>query len=144
MNWDAIGAIGDMVAAAAVVVSLLYLAIQVRTQNREIRVSATHEILEAYRNVAIPFQSAEHARLFVKGNQDFECLEEWERIQIFAIIGPSCDYGKRRFTKINPVDLTMSCGTRYPSCLQISLLQVQCNECGCYAKMASRTRLLPI
>ena len=88
MNWDAIGAIGDMVAAAAVVVSLLYLAIQVRTQNREIRVSAIHEILEPYRNVAIPFQSTEHARLFVKGNQDFEYLEEWEPIQIFAIILP--------------------------------------------------------
>ena len=34
MNWDAIGAVGDAVSAIAVVVSLLYLATQVRQSNR--------------------------------------------------------------------------------------------------------------
>lgn len=33
MNWDAIGAIGEIVGAIAVVVSLMYLAIQIRTSS---------------------------------------------------------------------------------------------------------------
>ena len=34
MNWDAIGAVGEIVGAFAVVVSLIYLALQIR-QTRE-------------------------------------------------------------------------------------------------------------
>ena len=34
MSWDAIGAIGELVGAAAVVVTLVYLALQVRQNNR--------------------------------------------------------------------------------------------------------------
>ena len=37
MNWDAIGAIGEMIGAAAVVASLLYLALQTRANAREKR-----------------------------------------------------------------------------------------------------------
>ena len=40
MNWDAIGAIGEMLGAVAVVVSLIYLAQQVRTSNRLARAEA--------------------------------------------------------------------------------------------------------
>ena len=34
MNWDAIGAIGEIVGAAGVIISLLYLALQMRQSNR--------------------------------------------------------------------------------------------------------------
>ncbi len=48
MNWDAIGAVGEIVGALAVVVSLVYLAIQVRRQNRESSMLAMHEISQAF------------------------------------------------------------------------------------------------
>ena len=44
LNWDAIGAVGEIVGALAVVVSLIYLATQIRTQNIEARLAAVHEI----------------------------------------------------------------------------------------------------
>ncbi len=44
MNWDAIGAIGEIVGAAAVFASLVYLAMQILNQNRESRMSAMHDI----------------------------------------------------------------------------------------------------
>ena len=37
MNWEAIGAIGEVVGAAAVVASLVYLAVQIRQNTRTIR-----------------------------------------------------------------------------------------------------------
>jgi len=40
MNWEAIGAVGEVAAAIAVVVSLVYLAHQVRTSNRLARAEA--------------------------------------------------------------------------------------------------------
>jgi len=40
MDWNAIGAIGETIGAAAVVVSLLYLAVQIREQNKQARPEA--------------------------------------------------------------------------------------------------------
>ena len=40
MNWDAISAVGEIVGAAAVVVSLIYLAIQVRQNTNTLRADA--------------------------------------------------------------------------------------------------------
>jgi hypothetical protein len=37
MNWDAIGAIGEMVGAAGVIASLLYLAVQIRRDRQNTR-----------------------------------------------------------------------------------------------------------
>ena len=34
MNWEAIGAIGEVIGAAAVVITLVYLAIQIRQSNQ--------------------------------------------------------------------------------------------------------------
>ena len=36
MNWDAISAIGELIGAAAVVISLIYLATQIRQNTRQI------------------------------------------------------------------------------------------------------------
>ena len=44
MNWDAIGAVGEIIGALAVVASLVYQAIQICSQNRETRMLAVHAL----------------------------------------------------------------------------------------------------
>ena len=39
MNWDAIGAVGEIVGALAVVISIVYLALQIRQNSRLVRSS---------------------------------------------------------------------------------------------------------
>ena len=41
MNWDAIGALYEAIGALAVVITLLYLAIQIKEQTKETRLTAT-------------------------------------------------------------------------------------------------------
>ena len=48
MNWDAIGAVGEILGAAAVVVSLVYLPTQIRIQNRESRFSTINNLTEQW------------------------------------------------------------------------------------------------
>lgn len=43
MNWEAAGAIGEMVGSAAVLVTLIYLAIQVRQNTRHVRAQMGHD-----------------------------------------------------------------------------------------------------
>jgi len=44
MNWEAIGALGEVVGAAAVVLTLLYLARQVRDGSKQIRLNTTSSL----------------------------------------------------------------------------------------------------
>ena len=44
MNWDAIGAIGEIVGAIAVVITLLYLAHQTRINTKAVKTSTFNEL----------------------------------------------------------------------------------------------------
>ena len=44
MNWEAIGAVGELVGAAGIIVTLLYLSFQVR-QNSKLSMAATRTAL---------------------------------------------------------------------------------------------------
>jgi len=44
MNWDALGAIGELVGGAAVIASLIYVGLQVRQNTRELKETSNREI----------------------------------------------------------------------------------------------------
>ena len=80
MNWEAISAIGQLVGALAVVISLIYLANQVRSNARETRHAAMRSTLDFLNRFAQ--QIAEHADLAElrdRGFKDFESLEGVDR-----------------------------------------------------------------
>ena len=86
MNWEAIGAIGEIVGAMAVFVSLVYLALQIRNQNKESRVSSVHEITEAFRQSIESLSRPDIAPLYVRGVKGLDELEEWERLAFIALV----------------------------------------------------------
>ena len=88
MNWDAIAAIAEILAATGVVISLFYLGSQIRAQNREIRLAAMHEISEAFRDSYGQFRDGDLAELFVRGNANFKSLTDVEKVRVFATINP--------------------------------------------------------
>lgn len=51
MNWDAIGAAGELLGAAAVLVTLVYLATQVKRSNELSRFNATKEIVNQFNDL---------------------------------------------------------------------------------------------
>ena len=83
MSWELAAAIAQVVGAAAVVVSLVYLAGQIRSQTRESRLNATREIAQDFRNLV-----AEVARdddmfvLFRRSMTNSGELSEEERARI--------------------------------------------------------------
>ena len=46
MNWDALGAVAEALGAAGVVVTLVYLSVQVRRNSKEIVESRTQRVFE--------------------------------------------------------------------------------------------------
>jgi hypothetical protein len=88
MNWDAIAAVAEILAACGVVISLFYLGIQIRAQNRESRLAAMHEISGAFRDSYGQFKDRDIADFFVRGNTDFQSLTDVEKVCLFATLNP--------------------------------------------------------
>ncbi len=87
MNWDAIGALGELIGAIAVVISVLYLAWQVRGQVRETKLNAIHEVSHGFREgIAATFLDQQLSELFVAAKDDAESLSEAERLQFVAFV----------------------------------------------------------
>jgi hypothetical protein len=83
MNWDAIGALSESVGAIAVFITLLYLAIQIRAQTKESRLTATRDLSRDYLDaVEAISRDKEVFSLYLKALAAYEDLPHEERIRI--------------------------------------------------------------
>ena len=72
MNWEAIGAIGEMLGSTAVLITLVYLAIQVRQARSEGRRALSHGRMEANREVVKLDLDEQHLSARIKAEAAFE------------------------------------------------------------------------
>ena len=85
MNWEAIGAIGEVLGAAAVVVTLGYLAVQIRQNSQAVKNSAAQMLLsEANESLRVASSSPDTARAVILGQTLFEELSEGEKAQFIT------------------------------------------------------------
>lgn len=87
MNWDAIGAVGEIIGALAVFLTLAYLAMQIRQNTRAVQSSAIDSSIggiSATRQAL--FENAELATLYLKGSEDPESLNETESLQYRMLV----------------------------------------------------------
>lgn len=82
MNWDAVGAIAELVGAAGVIATLGYLAVQVRQNTISTRTSSYQAVVEAISDWSRAVGLTPGAAvLYTKGGQDLESLSSEERAQ---------------------------------------------------------------
>lgn len=87
MNWDAIGAVAELIGALGVILSLVYLALQVRQSGSQVeqntaalRSSTYHAIVQAQATFnALILQNENLADLTARGRRDYESLTDDER-----------------------------------------------------------------
>lgn len=79
MNWEVAGAIGEIVDAFAVVVSLVYLAIQIRNQNVEAKAATVQEVLRTNADTISQLQDPDLARIWITGLNDVSKLSNVDR-----------------------------------------------------------------
>lgn len=87
MNWDALGAIAELMGAGAVVVSLLYLATQVREGAREARRDATRELAARVSDVSLAVATnPELGQLLVEGAADLSRLSPGDQARFRGLM----------------------------------------------------------
>lgn len=81
MNWEAFGAIAEMVGAAAVVATLLYLSVQMRTANRQAELESLRHTWDSLNQFCdLLSSSKETASLVNKGRASLDRLDEDEML----------------------------------------------------------------
>ena len=87
MNWDAIGAIAELLGAAAVFISLVYLAVQIRDSKKSDQIIAAAQAASAVDQWVGQFvRDAELCDLYRRGATDYESLSHDEKNRFGWII----------------------------------------------------------
>ena len=82
LNWDAIGAIGEVVGGVAVIATLLYLAVQIRQNARSVRNAASLSVNEGLAEINRRVSNdPEFADLWLRGLKDYGGLTGVERMR---------------------------------------------------------------
>ena len=75
MNWKAIGAIGEMLGAAVVFASVIYLALQIRDGSRISENEAIRTTSDTWNALFKELAAAENASVILQGLQSYDTLE---------------------------------------------------------------------
>jgi hypothetical protein len=87
VNWEAISAIGQLVGALAVVISLFYLAREVRSSAHATRHAAMRSTLDSFNRLSqLITEHSDLAELYYRGLDDFEALEGVDCARFGAIM----------------------------------------------------------
>lgn len=86
MSWDAVGAIGEIIGATAVVITLVYLAAQVGAANRALRTSVRDSVFRQIQDWNNQLVSEPSLPLqFQRGLEDFDALDEAGRARFMHL-----------------------------------------------------------
>jgi len=84
MNWEAVNAISQLVSSVAVVLSVLYLGIQVHRSTRVAKLATQDAAATALRDVTKPFmENADLERIWRVGLEDLSALSTEDRARFF-------------------------------------------------------------
>jgi len=85
MNWEMLSAIGQLVAAAGVIPSMIYVAVQIREQNKERRRAGINILTSQWAELVKSVQqSGEFATLLLQGIQSFASLDAPSKLRFSA------------------------------------------------------------
>lgn len=87
MNWEAIGAIGELIGATGVIFSLVYLAVQIRNQIKENQIAVNNSLTQQWGELMQALAADQTLYgIWRRGVEDFEGLSEIERGRFSSIL----------------------------------------------------------
>jgi hypothetical protein len=82
MNWDAVGAIAEIIGAVAVVATLLYLAVQIKQANRQDLLGSFQHMHDTVNSFCRMISESEHlAGIVSRGRESYDDLSDEDRMR---------------------------------------------------------------
>ena len=83
INWEALGAIANVLAAVGVIATLIYLSVQIRQNTKAVRSSSIQNLVQNFSTTAqAAVENEEIIPLLLKGNAGLDGLTEVERARL--------------------------------------------------------------
>ena len=93
MNWEAIGAIGEIMAAAGVIGSLVFVGWQMLQNTNALHTATSHSHMEIYTSLSMSIaENRELATLWSSGLADLSSLDDVDRVRFLALISAAFRY----------------------------------------------------
>ena len=84
LEW---GALGELIGGIGIIVSLIYVGLQVKQNTAALQVSTVHDTMEDFADLyLVPAQNREFADIFFKGLQDISALEGVDRLRFYSYL----------------------------------------------------------
>lgn len=100
MNLNDLANLGQVIGALAVVVSLIYVALQIRQNTSAVRSATSQTVHEHFANwYHLLASDAELAEMAVKGLRDYGSLSEAEKVRFIALFMAFLSYSQNAFLK---------------------------------------------
>ena len=80
MTISELGSVGEVIGAAATVATLLYLALQIRANTKQTKLTNWGVLAERYMSVYAQSSNFELADVIVRGRNDFNSLNDAEKL----------------------------------------------------------------
>ena len=80
MNWEAIGAIGELVGGLVVILSIFYLARQIKQNTKQTQLASAQAINSSNDSAFDPIYIPENTQVFTRGQLSYSNLSEEEKI----------------------------------------------------------------
>jgi hypothetical protein len=106
MNWDAISAVGEIIGAAAIVITLAYLAIQVKQNSANVKLASLESMAGQWHQwSSILAGSPDLAEIVARGNHDYPSLPEEDALRYGAFIQMFFDATESYYTQITEIGI---------------------------------------
>jgi hypothetical protein len=87
MNWEMLGAVGQLATVLIGIPSVIYLATQIRAQTKERRQSAVNVLTVQWGDLTRAFhESAELSAIYLRGLQSFDDLDPVSKLRLSAFL----------------------------------------------------------
>lgn len=80
------GAVGDLIGGAAIIVSLIYVGIQIKQSTAASRAATYQAFSQQYSSHMLPLQNVDFRGIFVRGLGDLDSLEADEQVAFFSYL----------------------------------------------------------
>jgi len=88
MNWEMISAVGQVLGAIGVIISIIYLAAQIRNQNKESQRAAMNVLTTHWGELTKTLvESPDLAALWLRGLRSFDALDGASKLRLGAHLG---------------------------------------------------------
>jgi hypothetical protein len=110
MDIMELGAIGELVGGVAVVASLLFVGVQVRTNTREQRAASMQEATRETANTVQYLTGPGYAEIWLQGMGDLQALDPADRLRFSAVLVHQTEFSNNSTTRLGRTMSSTVCG----------------------------------